>query len=201
MYSLKYAGPKVLISKTGVTLDWKKTDKYSYLPFAVTLLEALDHDYGEDAHTFTYESDHQPKDGESLLQTVRHYCPDIDETVYRWVAKKEAEIAHEIERANLAHSCSQLERDTYIRNIKLMTDYRLQRTINKSVYYAVLDALASMIVRHRIRFLKAPFSKIHYHIFHSIEGAMRRQKSPLRTSLSIYSEKEALTALLEFAGG
>lgn len=201
MYKLKYAGPKALISKSGVSLDRKKEDKYSYLPFAVTLLEALDHDYGEQGQTFSYESKHRHTDGDTLLEKVRDYCPDIDDTVRKWVAKKEAEIANDIERARRSQACSEIERETYIRNLKLMHDYRLQRTINKSVYYAVLDALAAMIIHKRIRFLKAPFSRIHHHVFHSIEGAIRRQKSPLRTLLSVYREKEALTVLLEFTGG
>jgi hypothetical protein len=201
MYRLTYAGPKALISKSGVSLDRKKEDKYIYLPFAVTLLEALDHDYGEQGQTFTYESEHRYVDGDTLLEKVRNYCPDIDETVQKWVAKKEAEIADDIERARSSRACLEIERETYIRNLKLMRDYRVQRAVNKSVYYAVLDALASMVVHKRLRFLKAPFSRVHHHVFHSIEGAIRRQKSPLRTLLSVYREKEALTVLLEFAGG
>ena len=45
--TIKYAGPKAIISHTGICFDTNKEDKYVYLDIALQLVEALDHDYLE----------------------------------------------------------------------------------------------------------------------------------------------------------
>ena len=52
--TLKYVGPKPIISHTSIEFDENKEDKYVYLSVVAQLIQALDHDYIDDK-SYVYE--------------------------------------------------------------------------------------------------------------------------------------------------
>lgn len=196
---LKYAGPKAMVSHTGVTFDQKKRDKYHYLQFAVHLIKALDHDYLEGrSYSFEPRSDLYPE--AELHRTILHYSPDADAAAEERHARKAAYLDREIASAQ-SHCLLDSEACTVLtNNLRLMRDYRLQRSINKSYYYSTIYALTAMIAHKRIRYIQAPFGHDCYHVFHSIEGAARHMKLSIAMRIEIFHDKDALMIKLHCAG-
>ena len=196
MIKLHYVGPKPAVSHTGVTFDNKKDDKYRYLQFAVQLLKALDHDYAY-GRPYAYEPDNRRYDDDEILDIIRHYRPDAENEAQEWARKKTEELDAEIAAARSATPLNELERETLVKNLRLMHAYRLQRTINKSLYYAAAAALADVIAKEHIQYIKAAFRIEHFHVLHTIEGMLRTLKKPFGTKMAIYEESGKLTVRLD----
>lgn len=193
---LKYTGPRPIISHTGVTFDQKKEDKFHYLAFAIELLQAVDHEYLKDA-TYTFEPGPNHHDGEEMLTVLRRFCPQAETEAKRRALQKRYKLDGEIQDAEQNPLLNREERDALVNNLKLMYDYRLQRTVNKNLYYSAISALASLIAKDGICYIKVPFRQEHYHVFHSLEGILNTQKYPLNTRLEIYEEKGELMVRLD----
>lgn len=196
---LKYAGPKALVSHTGVSFDAKKKDKYRYLQCAVHLLKALDHDYLE-GQSYAFEPRGDLYSDEELHRTVLHYCPEADSEAKRHYERKAEALDREIAEAARHRLLNDEERMVLEKNLRLMRDYRLQRTVNKSLYYSAVHALAVMIVHKRIRFIRTPFGRNCYHVFHTVEGVARQLKLPLSARIDVYQDKETLMMQLDCLG-
>lgn len=198
MIHLSYAGPKPMISHSGITFDKKKADKYRYIPFAVELLKSLDHDYGKD-DAYVYQPQRLHDSDEALVETLRGFCPDIEKEVEKWKAKKTVELDAEVDAVRSRETLSGIERTALVNNLRLMYDYRLQRAVNKSFYYAAVAALVMTIGTKRIRYIKTPFHRNYFHVFHTIEGMIRKLKKPIDTKLNLYEESGTLMMRLDLA--
>lgn len=195
---LKYTGPKPLISQTGIGFDRKKEDKYRYLPFAIYLLKALDHDYLEN-RAYDYAPGRHDFSGEEMLSTLLHYDASAEADADRSVARTKRGLDDELEHARVSALLSGDERAALISNLKIMYDYRLQRMFNKSLYYSAVRALARVIADKRIRYIKAPFTEASFHVSHTIEGVIRRLRLPIEPTLNIYQDNRELFVQLDFA--
>lgn len=198
MIHLAYAGPKPLISHSGIVFDKKKADKYRYIPFAVQLLKSLDHDY-RDGEVCAYEPQQHYGSDEEMITTLRGFYPDIDKEAEQWRTKKRAELDAEIDAARSRKTLDEIARAALVNNLRLMYDYRLQRTVNKSVYYSALAALVATIGEKHIRYLKTPFHWDYFHVFHSIEGMIRKLKKPIDAKVNVYNENGTLMMRLDLA--
>lgn len=196
---LNYAGPKAMVSHTGVTFDQKKRDKYHYLQFAVHLIKALDHDYLE-GRSYSFEPRNDLYPDEELRHTIAAYCPEADRKAKRRYEKKAAFLDSEIAAAEHHPLLNDEERTVLVNNLRLMRNYRLQRSINKSYYYSTIYALTAMIAHKRIRYIQAPFGHDCYHVFHSIEGAARHMKFSIAMRIEIFHDKDELMIKLHCAG-
>lgn len=195
---LKYAGPRTMISHSGVGFDRCKQDKYLYIPFTLHLLKAIDHEYaGESCHVYAPEgvwwNDTQ------MHEIIVHYCTDADARARKRLERKNGEIDRDIATAETHPFFSADARDAWVKNLRLMRTYTLQRTVNKSLYYSAVDALTTLLVHKRVYYLQAPFSVEHFHVFHSIEGAVRRLRFSLSTAISVYEKSGELLVRLELA--
>ena len=193
---LKYTGPKPIISHTGITFDQKKEDKFHYLAFVIELLKAVDHEYLKDA-TYTFEPETPAHSGEEMLAVLHRFSPEAQTEAKRRALHKRRELDGEIEDAGRNPLLNRDERNTLVTNLKLMYDYRLQRTINKSLYYSAVTTLASLIAADGICYIKVAFRQEYYHVFHSLEGILNTQKFPLRTHLEVYEDKGELMVRLD----
>jgi len=196
---LTYAGPKPLISHSGIVFDRKKEDKYNYIPFAVSLLHALDHDYTS-SQSYTYTPPRQHHSDEELLKVISFYCPAAQAEAERRRREKEAELDSELRRADANRSLSDEDRAVLRANLLLMRDYRLQRTVNKSLYYSAARALVTMIAAKRLRYILTPFRPEYFHVFHTVEGIIRQRRLAIATQLDVYEEKGELMVRLALAG-
>lgn len=193
---LKYAGPKPIISHTGIEFDKNKEDKYVYLNIVVELLKALNHEYLAD-RTYTYNADTCLLSDNELYNELKKYCPNISSLMDKESHNVEDEIEHQIQRAHENCILSQEDKEVLERNIEMMHDYLIQRSVNKSVYYCGVDALAELLKKDNIDYIIAPMTEAFHHVFHSLQGSLEHQKSPIDSKIDIYKENGVLLVKLQ----
>lgn len=193
---LKYVGPKPLISHTGIEFDNNKEDKYAYLNIAVQLTKAINHDYFEDKK-YTYETDTKRLKDNELMDELKNLCPNLNLLMEKGNVFIEEEIQHDIQRARENSVLTKEDKEILENNINIMHDYLVQRSINKRVYYCVIDNLAQMLKKDHIDYVIAPMYQKFAHVFHSIQGSLRRQKFPVDTQIEVYKEGENLLVKLQ----
>ncbi|EQB40445.1 hypothetical protein M947_01210 [Sulfurimonas hongkongensis] len=193
---LKYVGPKPIISHTGIEFDNNKEDKYVYLNIAVQLIKALDHDYFEDK-IYTYEASTKRLDNKELFDELKKICPNINTLMEKQNHDIEEEIEHNLKRAQENTVLSEENKEVLYNNINIMHDYLIQRSINKSVYYCVIYALADMLKKDHINYIVAPLFQKFAHVLHSVQGSLKRQKTPLDTAMEIFKKDDGLFVKLK----
>ena len=193
---LAYTGPKPIISHTGIIFDKNKDDKYSYLNALVKLLHVLDHEYVENK-TYAMDTDSHDRSADDLYKELKKYCPQLDEIIKTQSHDVTAAIELSISRIDENRLLNSFEKEALENNIKLMSDYRVQRTINKSVYYCGVRALAKIVEKERIKYISVPMVTSYTHILHSLQGVLRARRRPIDSSISIYRENEKLVAKLQ----
>ena len=193
---LKYVGPKPIISHTGIEFDNNKDDKYSYLNIVVQLIKALSHDYFEDK-TYTYDADTARFNSDELLKELSKVCPDISSLMEKKNHDIEAEIEHNIQRANESDTLTNEDKEVLKNNINIMHDYIVQRSINKSVYYCAINSLTELLKKDHIDHIIAPMFQNFAHVLHSVQGILRDQKFPIDSKLEIYQKDGKLLVKLQ----
>lgn len=182
---LQYAGPKPLISAHGITFDQNKEDKFAYLSIVAELIQALDHNYQPDER-YTYLAKAEPLRAETIFDLIKSkddtLATQIDER--RKIA--ENEIADELKRAHENKVLCEEERNVLIRNIELLSDYQISRSINKAVYYAGINVIANEIKQGHIDYIKAPMFQKFMHVFHSVQGALNKLHPPVDSTIDIH---------------
>ena len=193
---LKYVGPKPIISHRGIEFDNNKEDKFAYLNIAVQLLKALDHDYFED-RKYIYETASTRLDNGELMKLLKNYCDDVDSLMEKESHNIEDEIYHNLQRAHENTVLNDASKEILENNIKIMHDYLIQRSINKRVYYCVIDALAELLKKDHIDYIVVPMFQTFTHVLHSVQGSLLKQKFPIDTQLDIYQENGQLLSKLK----
>jgi len=193
---LKYVGPKPIISHTGIEFDNNKDDKYAYLNIVVQLLKALNHDYFEDK-TYTYQTDTERLSDDEMLSELKKFCPQIDSLMEKRNHDIEEEIEHQMQRAQENTVLDDENKSILQNNIKMMHDYLVQRSINKSVYYCAIDALAELLKKDHIDYVITPMFQKFAHVLHSVQGSLRKRKFPIDTKLDVYQKDGKLLVKLK----
>lgn len=193
---LKYAGPKPIISQTGIEFDNNKEDKYVYLNIVVQLLKALNHEYIEN-RTYTYKADTCLLSDDELYNELKKYCPNINSLMDKESHNVEDEIKHQIQRAHENCILSNDDKEVLEKNIEIMHDYLIQRSVNKSVYYCAVNTLAKLLKEDNIDYIVAPMTEPFLHVFHSLQGSLEHQKSPIDSTIDIYKENGVLLVKLQ----
>jgi hypothetical protein len=193
---LKYVGPKPIISHTGIEFDNNKDDKYAYLNIVVQLLKALNHDYFEDK-TYTYQTDTERLSDDEMLSELKKFCPQIDSLMEKRNHDIEEEIEHQMQRAQENTVLDDENKSILQNNIKMMHDYLVQRSINKSVYYCAIDALAELLKKDHIDYVIAPMFQKFAHVLHSVQGSLRKRNFPIDTKLDVYQKDGKLLVKLK----
>jgi len=196
MMTLKYVGPKPLISVTGVEFDHNKEDKFVYLSIVAELIQALDHEYAKDQR-YTCVTGQRPLTPDMILSLLRSRDSDLAQEISDREAIATAEINSEIEHAHHNRLLNEEEREVLIKNIELLRSYRIQRAINKTVYYSGITSLAHIIQKGDIDYIAAPMYAIFVHVFHSIEGALQKLRPPIDSRIDIYEENGHLNVQLK----
>ncbi|WP_415395818.1 hypothetical protein [Sulfurimonas sp. CS5] len=192
---LKYVGPKPIISHTGIEFNNNKEDKYVYLNIVVQLLKALNHDYFKDK-IYNYQVSTQRLSSEELYDELQKQCPNIKALMEQENHNVEEEIEHNIHRAEENSVLNEENKQVLLNNINLMHDYLVQRSINKSIYYCAIDALAELLKNDHIDYIITPMFQKFSHVLHSVQGSLKKQKSPIDTSLDIYQKDGKLLVRL-----
>ncbi|MDA3908179.1 MAG: hypothetical protein PF437_03755 [Sulfurimonas sp.] len=193
---LKYVGPKPIISHTGIEFDNNKEDKYVYLNIVVQLLKALSHDYFED-RTYIYQAHTQHLSPEELYDELKKQCPNIKSLMEQENYHIEEEIEHNLQRAEENSVLNEENKEILQKNIKIMHDYLVQRSINKSIYYCAIDALAELLKKDHIDHIITPMFQKFSHVLHSVQGSLKKQKYPIDTALDVFEKDGKLLVRLQ----
>lgn len=194
--SVKYAGPKPIISHTGIDFDNNKEDKYVYLNVAVQILQSLDHEYVPNK-VYTYDVKTQRLSQDDLVAKLRKYCTHFDEVVKLQNHSIEEELNDLLHRAHDNLVLNEEEKRVLERNIEMMHDYLIQRSINKKVYYCVIERLAEVIKESKIDYIVVPMFQTFLHTLHSIQGSLMQLRQPILSDLDIYKENDKLLVKLK----
>lgn len=197
--TLKYVGPKALFSVSGISFDNSKEDKFVYLSILAELIEALDHEYLPDQR-YAFETGNKPLDETILLDLIRKRPSNLDEQIEYWAVKTTQEIDDDIKRARNNPILSVEERQVLESNLEILRPYRLQRSINKSIYYAGVKLLASIIKQSDIQYITTPMYPKFLHVLHSVQGALRALHPPVDSAIDIYEEQGHLLIQLKIQG-
>lgn len=197
--ALKYVGPKALFSVSGISFDNSKEDKFIYLSILAELIEALDHEYASDQR-YVVETGNKPLDENILLDLIRKRPSNLDEQIEYWIGKTTEEIDDDVKRARNNPILSAEERQVLENNLEILRPYRIQRSINKSIYYAGVKLLASIIKQSGIQYITTPMYPKFLHVLHSVQGALRAIHPPVDSSIDIYEEQGHLVIQLKIQG-
>ena len=192
---LKYAGPQVHISATGITFDNNKEDKYVYLHIALQILKAIDHEYIED-RVYTYTADTKRLNNDELYEISKKYCNDMDRVIGEAETSAKAYVEELLERARGNRVLDETERDILIKNITMMKSYIIQRGVNKAVYYCIIHTLVELLKKDNVDYIIAPMFQKFSHVFHTIQGVLINQKVPISSDMEIYEENGRLLVKL-----
>ncbi len=193
--TLHYVGPKPIISHTGIEFDTNKEDKYVYLPIVARLLKALDHEYIANKR-YVCEEDVDIS-YENMMLVLEKYCPDLEALLDKTNHNIEEEIEHNLHRANENKQLNSVEKEVLIKNIELMHNYMLQRSVNKSVYYCAMRALADIVKKDHIEYITTPFFQKYMHVLHSLQGTLLAEKVPIDTALDVFEKEKKLFITLK----
>ncbi len=190
-YTLKYTGPKPLYTANGVTFIASKADKFIYLGALAELIRAIDHEY-QDNKNYTTQTEAKVYDEKSILDLIRTYIPDLDEKIEEWILKTTQKIDSDVQRAqnNLTLCCE--AKEILINNIEWIREYQIQRATNKSIYYAGVEALATIIKQRQIEYVGTSIDPKFLHVLHSIRGPLRRLHPPVDSKIDIIKKQEHL---------
>jgi hypothetical protein len=194
-YSLQYVGPKQMCSASGVGFQSNKEDRFIYLGVLCDLLLSLDYDYLDNQNHAT-QTGQRDFDEKTILSIIRNFIPNLDTKIQERVVRTSRDIEDSISRAQRNTLLANEAKEALINNIKIMESYSVQRAINKAVYYAGRDALASIIKKRHIKYIKTTIEPKLLHVLHSLQGTLRRLHPPIDSKMEIVEKQEHLIAEL-----
>ncbi|MDD4855226.1 MAG: hypothetical protein PHU41_05225 [Sulfuricurvum sp.] len=196
LYSVRYTGPKPLCSATGIDFYATKEDKFIYLGALCELINALDCEYqGSENHNV--QIGQKSFDEKSIFDLIRRYIPNLDQKIEERISKTTEEIESNLNRARNNLLLNHEEQEILINNIEIMRSYQIQRAINKSIYYAGIEALASIVKQRHIDYVTTSMEPTLLHILHSVQGVLRRLHPPIDSKINIFEKQEHLIVELK----
>jgi len=189
MAQIKYAGPRPYISQHGISYKNGKEDKYVYIQNAIELLKDIDHDY-EYKKSYSSTISVKKLTQDKIDQILEQYEKDLKQKIDQEVQRYKEKISHEIEHIKTLKRISDIEKDVWIKNIKLMEDYRIQRAINKIYYFHCINDIKNIILKQNIKRIVTPFNERFWHILETLQGVLESDKRPIHTSIIEYTTND-----------
>ncbi len=183
---IKYTGYKPIINQHGITFNKTKEDKYIYLKGAVHILHIIDLKHKE-------EFDNNISDYK-IAEMIREYQTDIEKDIEEEKLKYEKKLKEEIlhvQNSNL----SQIDKEAWIKNLKLMQNYRIQRAINKLYYEHAIKIIVDIIEKNKITEMVLPFNKVYFHLLESIQHGLDNSPSHHKSNIEIVENEEGKLVL------
>ncbi|PUE63837.1 hypothetical protein [Arcobacter caeni] len=191
---LEYAGLKPVINEHGISFKDGKEDKFIYLPFAVDILNAIDHTY-EQKKKYSHQLNTTALSPNEILDVLLKFHPDLETVMNKEIESYTKHLDSEEEAVNNKTILSQIEKDTFIANLKLMRKYKTQRAKNKIFYFHCIETIVEVILKYKIKELDTPFNERFWHIFQTIEGNLSTHK--IASDLKMTEENDVLKAMLQ----
>lgn len=203
-HSLKYAGPKPIYSSTGIDFQINKEDKFIYLEALCELIETLDQEYvssneepeGEEVHkNVQIGANHYTP--QAMFHLLHGYVHNLNTLIDQRLEETTKIIEDDLERSRHNSYLNSQDRAALIKNIEIMRSYQLQRSVNKCVYYAGVEALAGIVKARHIRQLTVTIEPHLLHVLHSLQGALEKLHPPVFTKIDIFEHEKHLLVELE----
>ncbi len=179
---LEYAGLKPVITEHGISFKEGKDDKFSYFPFVFEVLNALDNNYESiktHSHQIKIENFNFSQTINKLLAINPNIQVSIDKEIENYLIHLENEENEIKSRTNL----SDIEKEIYLTNLKLMRDYKIQRATNKIFYFNCIETIVEIIKKNKIKKIDTIFNEKFWHILNTIQNRLLHYKltSTLKT--------------------
>ena len=194
--TVKYVGPKPIISHRAIDFDTNKEDKYVYINIALQILHALEiDDISDKKHIFNTKTERLSD--KQMTEQLKKYCKNFSQRTKDMVAKITKKLDNELEHIKNNTILNDEEKEVFINNHNLMRDYQIQRAVNKDIYYCIIERLAVLVKKDHLDYIVAPMFQKFAHVFHSIQGMLEKNKTPIDTDLEIYEEHGELLVKLQ----
>jgi hypothetical protein len=190
---LEYAGLKPIINEHGISFKDGKEDKFIYLGFAVDILNAIDHTY-EQKRKYSHQINAKPLSSNEIVDILLKYHPDLEIIMQNEIESYLHHLDEEEKIVGNRTHLSELEKKTYLSNLQIMRNYKIQRAKNKIFYFHCIETVVETILKYKIKELDTPFNERFWHILQTIEGNLSNHK--ITSTLKITKEEESLKAML-----
>ena len=190
---IEYTGLKPVVNAYGISFKEGKEDKFIYLPFAVDILNAINHDY-EQKRVYSHELNNKDFTPSEIMDTIMKFHPDLEETMKKEMDSYNTHLDNEEESVKNRKDLLDIEKDIFIQNLRLMRNYKIQRAKNKVFYFHYIETIVENIMKHKIKEINTPFNMKFWHILQSIEGKLSSHR--IGSSLKVLNENNSLKAVL-----
>lgn len=190
---LEYAGLKPIISEHGISFKDGKEDKFIYLSFAIDILDAIDHTY-EQKKTYSHQVNNKPLSPNEIIDILLKYHPDLEINMNKEIDSYLLHLDEEEKTVEDRIHLLDIERSTYISNLKIMRNYKIQRAKNKIFYFHCIETIVETILKYKIKELDTPFNERFWHILQTIEGNLSLHK--IGSNLKTTNDNDNLKAML-----
>lgn len=190
---IQYTGLKPVVNAHGISFKEGKEDKFIYLPFAVDILNAINHDY-EQKRVYSHELNNKDFTPSEIMDTIMKFHPDLEETMKKEMDSYNTHLNNEEESVKNRKDLLDIEKDIFIQNLRLMRNYKIQRAKNKVFYFHYIETIVETIMKHKIKEINTPFNMKFWHILQSIEGKLSSHR--IGSSLKVLNENNSLKAVL-----
>jgi hypothetical protein len=195
---LKYIGPKAEISSSSISFNTCKEDKFLYISTAYQLLKSLEHDYERNKpYIDTLSATDISED--TLKKLITSACPNLETCVQEHQDVLLTLFDREIQQVKKSVCMDPISKEVYLKNHALMKEYRLQRQINKSVYYMLIEKLAYGVRTKRIAYIITPLHEKFTYVLINLQKALLQDKTPLFSELEVYQDKNELKTRLRLS--
>jgi len=197
MRALKYVGAKPRVSQKGVRFDPSEPDSYTFLSAAVELLETLDFSPTEEKTVNLHEMRESEYSGKTLLEFLDKYCDDVD-AIFEEGQEHTAALIAEY-RAKVASNTRLTadEKQAWLGNIDIMSNYYLQYTTNERAYQCILNVLADKIHENHIEYITVPLGRNYGLVLSHLVQVLQDHKPPYDASMRIEEKHGIGYATLE----
>jgi AcrR family transcriptional regulator len=195
MATIKFVGPKPIVSDKGVRFDASKPDKYIYLGAALQLAQAFDVE-GE-AKDIIYRAKTSELSETQINDLLQKYCGDIEETVKEREEKAKGMVEELRQRVNEAKALSEDARRAWLKNIEAMYEYYLQYVTNEAAYDCVLERIASEVAEHHIQEIRVPLLNHFGMVLHELSQVLENRRPPIDSEYHVEQTPEGLFAVMK----
>lgn len=172
---IEYAGLKPTINEHGIFFKDGKEDKYKYLKYAMDILVAIDHPY-KNKEKYSHSIPNKRINPNDILDILKFHHPDLEDTMERELLLYKEHLDQEENAVKNKTSLNEIEKETYINNLKIMRNYKTQRAMNKIFYFHCIQTICEIILEHKIKIIDVPFNERFWHILHTIQGELSSKK-------------------------
>ena len=190
---IELAGSKPHIDERGITFKDGKEDKFIYIPYAIDLLKALEHDYTQNKKNSS-QIDHKNLSGDEIIAILKKYYPNLEDTINKEIKNYETHLDDEEKHVDTLKTLSQIEKDAFVGNLRIMREYKTKRAINKILYFHCLDAIVDTIIKYKIKGIDTPFNGKFWHILQTLEGELSKHR--IGSKLKSIEENNSLKVVL-----